>query len=363
MGEGMQPTALYNAQERLDAVFRDVAGWAVPAHFGDATAEYAAARDAVAVADTSSRGRIIAKGNDTLDLLNRLTTNLVDPLPDGAGQTTVITTGKGRVHDWITVLPWGERFLLLTSPERRTEVAEWIDMFTFEEDTTLEEVTESTAMLSILGPNAKSVIEQLFDTLASELPVLGSLTAPWQDAEALVARTDPAGQPGFDVVVPAGSAEALWDAVLALGAAPVGRRALESLRIEARVPRWGAEFTDDNNPLEAGLINQVSWIKGCYTGQEVVARLYNYHRIQRFMVAVELPADAECPPGAVLMADGSSVGRVTSVSPVAHDGVHKALASVRAAHAAVGNTLHIGESGPAVTVTWSPEEAQQGAAA
>ena len=359
----MQPTALYGAQERLGAAFRDVAGWAVAAHFGDTTAEYAAARDSVAVADASSRGRIIAKGNDTLDLLNRLTTNLVDPLPDGAGQTTVITTGKGRVLDWTTVLPWNERFLLLTSPERRAEVAEWIDMFTFEEDTTLEDITDSTAMLSILGPNSDSIVEQLFGAPASQLPALGSITARWQDAEALVARTNPAGQPGFDVVVPAGAAEALWDAAATLGATPIGRQALEALRIEARVPRWGAEFTDDNNPLEAGLIDEVSWTKGCYTGQEVVARLYNYHRIQRFMVAVELPADADCPPGAVLMADGSSVGRVTSVSPVAHDGVHRALASIRAGHAAVGNTLHVGESGPAVTVTWAPEEAQQGAAA
>ena len=359
----MQLTALYEAQQRLGVAFRDIAGWAVAASFGDTTAEYAAARDSVAVADASSRGRIIAKGNDTLDLLNRLTTNLVDPLPEAAGRTTVITTGKGRVLDWITVLPWDEHFLLLTSPERRTEVADWIDMFTFEEDTTLEDVTESTAMLSILGPSAESIVELLFGVPASQLAALGSITVPWQDAEALVARTNPAGQPGFDVVVPAASAEALWDAAIALGATPIGRQALEALRIEARVPRWGAEFTEDNNPLEAGLIDEVSWTKGCYTGQEVVARLYNYHRIQRFMVAVELPADVDCPPGAVLMADGSSVGRVTSVSPVAHDGVHRALASIRAGQAAVGKTLHIGESGPAVTVTWSPEEAQQGAAA
>ena len=359
----MQLTALYEAQQRLGAAFRDIAGWAVAVSFGDTTAEHAAARDSVAVADASSRGRIIAKGNDTLDLLNRLTTNLVDPLPDDAGQTTVITTGKGRVLDWITVLPWNERFLLLTSPERRTEVADWIDMFTFEEDTTLEDVTESTAMLSILGPSADSTVEQLLGVPTSQLAALGSTTVRWRDAEALVARTNPAGQPGFDVVVPAASAEAFWDAAIALGATPIGRQALEALRIEARVPRWGAEFTEDNNPLEAGLIDEVSWTKGCYTGQEVVARLYNYHRIQRFMVAVELPADVDCPPGAVLMADGSSVGRVTSVSPIAHDGVHRALASIRAGQAAVGKTLHVGESGPSVTVTWAPEEAQQGAAA
>ena len=358
----MRPTPLHQAQERLGARFADVAGWAAATRFGDARAEYDAARTGAAIADASHRGRIIARGKDTLDLLNRLSTNLVDPLPEGAGQTTVITTGKGRVLDWVTVLPWGEHFLLLTSPERRTEVAEWIDMFTFEEDTTLEDVTESTAMVSILGPSAESLAAQLLGVqVASQ--ALGSTTAAWQGGEALVARTDPAGQPGFDVVVRAEAAEALWEAAIGLGATPAGRQALEALRIEARVPRWGAEFTEDNNPLEAGLLGEVSWTKGCYTGQEVVARLYNYHRIQRFMAAVALPADADIMPGAVLMADGVSVGRVTSVSPIAHDGAQAALASIRSGHAAVGTTLHVGESGPPVPVTWAPEEAQQGAAA
>ena len=359
----MQPTPLHQAQQNLGATFDSVAGWDVAAHFGTTPAEYEAARTGAAIADASHCGRILARGKDTLDLLNRLSTNLVDPLPEGAGQTTVITTGKGRVLDWVTLLPWGEDVLLLTSPERRSEVAEWIDMFTFEEDTTLKDLTESTAMLSVLGPSAESLVEQLLDASTVALPRLGCVAASWQGYEAFVARTDPAGQPGFNIVVPADAAEALWDLAIELGATPIGRQALEALRIEARVPRWGAEFTDDNNPLEAGLLGEISWTKGCYTGQEVVARLYNYHRIQRFIAAVDLPADAGCPPGTVLMADGVAVGRVTSVSSIAHGGVQPALALIRSGHAAVGNTLHIGESGPAVSVTWVPEEAQQGATA
>ncbi len=359
----MQATPLQQAHQKHNAAFKEVAGWALPAHFGNVAAEYDAARAGAALADASHRGRILARGVDTLDLLNRLSTNLVDPLPPGAGRTTVITNGKGRVVDWVTVLPWGGDVLLLTAPERRSEVAEWIDMFTFDEDTTLEDVTESTAMLSILGPSADSVVEQLLGVSVATLPELGCLATPWQDGDALVARTAPAGQPGFDVIVPAAAAESLWDAAVALGAAPIGRQALEALRIEARVPQWGNEFTDDNNPLESGLLNEVSWTKGCYTGQEVVARLYNYHRIQRFMVALDLPVADGCPPGAVLMADGSVVGRITSVSPIDHGGMQAALALVRSGHAAAGTTLHVGESGPAVSITWVPEEAQQGATA
>ena len=157
----MQATPLQQAHQKLNAAFSEVAGWAIPEHFGNVAAEYDAARTGAAIADASHHGRIVARGKDTLDLLNRLSTNLVDPLPPDAGQSTVVTTGKGRVVDWITVLPWADDVLLLTAPERRAEVAEWIDMFTFDEDTTLEDVTESTAMLSILGPSAESLVEQL----------------------------------------------------------------------------------------------------------------------------------------------------------------------------------------------------------
>lgn len=359
----MQPTPLHRAQEALGAVFTNVAGETVAARFGSVEAEYSAARNAAAVADASRTGRILARGRDTLDLLNRLSSNLVDPLPEGAGQTTVITTGKGRIVDWVAMLPWGDAILLLTAPERVGAVTEYIDTFTFEEDTTLEDVTESTAKISLLGPTAGAVVNQLLDVDAAALPQLGCSTATWAGEEALVARTAPAGQPGFDVVVPAQSAEPLWNATLAAGASPIGWHALEALRIEAHVPRWGAEFTDESNPLEAGLLNQISWSKGCYTGQEVVARLYNYHRVQRFPAALDLPADAGCRPGTVLMADGVSVGRVTSISPLTRDGVQAALASIRSGHAVAGATLHVGESGPAVAVTWAPEEAQQGVAA
>ena len=103
----MQATPLQQAHQKLNAAFSEVAGWAIPEHFGNVAAEYDAARTGAAIADASHRGRIVARGKDTLDLLNRLSTNLVDPLPPDAGQSTVVTTGKGRVVDWITVLPWG----------------------------------------------------------------------------------------------------------------------------------------------------------------------------------------------------------------------------------------------------------------
>ena len=359
----MEPTPLFEAQKRSGAVYGDVAGWAVATSFGDPASEYAAGQEGVAIADRSHLGRILARGSDTLDLLNRLSTNLVDPLPVGKGESTVITTGKGRILDWITMLHHSDDVLLVTSPERRDTVAEWIDTYTFDENTTLEDVTPTTAMLSFIGPSAETLLDTLLSISAAHLFRLDSIITQWQGHEVIVARTNPAGQRGFDLVVPAEAGEELWTAALQLGASPIGHEALEALRVGARLPTWGHELTEEHNPLEAGLEGEVSWTKGCYTGQEVVARLFNYQRIQRHLVALEFPETQTIQVGASLLVDGETAGYVTSVSPIPSNGTSTALASLRTAYVELGRALAIGQDGGATAhVTWVSEFVSQGAA-
>lgn len=358
----MDPTPLYEAQKRSGAIFSDVAGWAVASSFGDPQSEHNVVQEAVGIADRSHLGRIMARGSDTLDLLNRLTTNLVDPLPVGKGESTVITTGKGRILDWITMLHHNDDVLLITSPERREAVAEWIDMYTFEENTTLEDVTQSTAMMSLLGPSAESLLETLIGTSVAQLSRLDSMVADWSGHQLIIARTNPSGQRGFDIIGPADVSDALWEAALELGASPVGQEALEALRISARLPKWGNELTEDHNPLEAGLEGEVSWTKGCYTGQEVVARLFNYQRIQRHMVALEVPDGAPIELNMPLLADGETAGYITSVSTLPGDSGVSALASLRTAYVELDRVLTIGNAdGVNARVTWIPEFLNEGA--
>ena len=360
----MEPTPLYEAQKRSGAVYSDLAGWVVATTFGNPEGEYRVAREGVGIADRSHFGRIVARGSDTLDLLNRLSTNLVDPMPVGKGQSTVITTGKGRIVDWITMLHYGDEVLLVTSPERRDAVAEWIDTFTFEENTTLEDVTPKTAMVSLLGPSAETLLETLLGTSLAHLSRLDCISAHWHGHEIIIARTNPAGQRGFDLVVPAEAAEELWTAAFGLGASPIGQAALEALRIEAVRPTWGHELTEEHNPLEAGLAGEVSWTKGCYTGQEVVARLNTYQRIQRHLVALELPGEGTFQPGMALLADGATAGQLTSVSSIPGNGTLAALAILRTAYVELGREMVIDQANgitATARVTWVPEFVSEGA--
>lgn len=338
---------LYAHHQAAGARFVADDGWEVPVAFRGLDGEYRAATRGVALADRSPVGRLQATGSDVLDLLNRLSTNRVDPLDPGTGENTVLTTNKGRIIDWITLLHPGDRTVILTSSPCAEAVSAWIDRYTIVEDVTVEDVTPSTALIGVLGPAASAVVEHVLGPAAAGLPPLGCATVTWGAGAVLAARTSPLGVPGYDLMVDAADAPSLWDALARAGAAhgvqPIGHEAMEALRVENGLPRWGAELGDAYNPLEAGLTGSVSWTKGCYIGQEVVARLWTYHKVQRFLVSLTFQGadDAHPAPGAPLHVGEARAGALTSVAYSPGAGALLGLGYLRAAHATVGQSLEV----------------------
>ncbi|MBI2935347.1 MAG: aminomethyl transferase family protein [Chloroflexi bacterium] len=312
----MESFSLAVWHRRRGARFPSGARPSIPLSFGSLESEYRAAKEAVGLVDRSSVGRIKATGPDTLDLLNRLSTNSVETLLPGSGVPTVLTNNKGRIIDRLEVIRPDDSALLFTSPGATQPVTEWIDKYTIVEDITLEETTPHTAMVGVLGPKAAGLLGELFGAAVRGLPRYHCLRVPWRDAELLMVRTDAVGLRGYDLVVSAGQAETLCDVLLEAGASwgmvPVGEEALEVLRVEAGVPRRGHELSEEYNPLEAGLLDAISWTKGCYIGQEVIARLHTYHKVQRYLVTIALDGQNVPPTGSRLLVDGKEAGVLTS---------------------------------------------------
>ena len=155
-----------------------------------------------------------------------------------------------------------------------------------------------------------------------------------------VVRTDALGIPGYDVVAPADHAAGVWLDLADRGAVPIGELAAEAVRVEQGVPRFGRELGEDYNPLEAGLLPYVSFDKGCYIGQEVVVRLNTYRKVQKRLMGIAL--DGEKPESdALVEADGSQVGFLTSVVDSPALGRPLALAYVRTAHAEAGLAVEV----------------------
>ncbi len=342
----MQPTPLNSLHQRTGAALVSLAGLGVPDHFGDVQSEYRALTQGAAVMDRSAVGRFRLSGKDALDLLNRLTTNKVDVLPEGTGAGTVLATPKGRVIDLLHLFATHDGLLMLTSPETRARVVEWLDTYTFAEDITVEDVTEFTAMLCLLGPDAPALLAGLGVTplavrYGSTVPTIGGV-------QVVVLRSDPLCAPGYDLIVPAAQAEAVWQALTASGASPVGEAAFNAARVEAGIPRFGCEMSEEVNPWEAGLAPYIHFSKGCYTGQEVILRLYNYDRVQRQLARLRF-SQPGVPNSAKLLKDGKAVGLVTSSTthPITGEGI--GLCILRKAVAAEGAEVEVvGEDGIAI---------------
>ena len=291
-------------------------GRRLPASYSNLQDEYVAAREGAAVYDRSYVGRLKAIGPDVLDLLNRLSTNRTDPLPPGEGSPTVLTTEKGRIIDLLLVLNLGGYILLITGPENGTRVAQWIDKYTFVEDITLEDVTGSTSLLSVLGPTGARVASQVFGAEVGKLQPYQSMKVEIAGTSAYLIRTDPMGQQGYDILIPAGLKDSMWSALADAGGVSIGEHAFDALRIASGMPLSGKELTEDYNPLEVGLAGCISFSKGCYIGQEVVARLDTYQKLQRHLVSLRLPSGPVARQGQALLHEGKAVGVITSLAVV-----------------------------------------------
>ena len=305
--------------------------------------EYQSLTERIGILDRSAVGRLTISGKDALDLLNRLSTNELMTLEVSQGIPTALTSSKGRILDLLFVLKLEDHLLVLTAPESRQKVADWIDFYTFAEDVSVQDVTETTTMLSLAGPNAASLLDQLTGQSVSSLAHYEHLQASIGGVDASVTRTDFSRLPGYDIVVSVAEGKRLWEEFLTdggeAGGRPVGTQALEATRVEQGVPAYGKEISEEFNPLEANLLEFISFAKGCYVGQEVITRLNTYKKVQKHLVGLRWNSDAIPKESAKLLVDGTQVGIVTSA--VQSPRLRKAigLGYVRKAHATPGTIV------------------------
>jgi len=328
---------------------------APPEHFGDLAAEYRAAQETVVLIDRRDEGRLELTDRDRLAILNRISTNAVADLPPGAGRATVLTTPIGRIIDRIVLHNLDEqRTLVRTGPGRGVRVAAYLQRNIFFRDRMqVRDVTAVWAQLVLCGPEAWAVAR----SLAPDLPDLALHHAHqtrFDGDPLLVVAVDPPGVPAVGLIAPAGRAADLWQAVLHAGQAEgiraSGLAVWELLRVAAGLP-GPAELNEEFIPLEAGLWADVSFNKGCYTGQEIIARMESRGKLARTLVAVAL--DGPASAGAEWSSDGRKQGVLTSAVQ-RPDGAWIGLGFVRPELSEVGRRLALPD-GMTATVRFSPD--------
>ncbi len=294
----------------------------------------------LAVADLSRYGKIRMTGKDGPDLLNRLTSNETLKLAPGHFTTTVLTSNKGRIVEHLTVYTTAENEItLLCGPGNAQKVIDYIDKFVFGEDVQMADVTSELALFHVLGKDASSVITKLTSNAALFAERL-LLSIDVGGAHAFVSQAPTiAGVSSAFVLCTATNAAQVQSAI---GGVPISAEAYEVLRIEAGVPMHDKELNEEHNPWEARLNKSIDLHKGCYVGQEVIARLNTYEKVARLMIGLEFPAGALPAADAKLYADGNEVGNVTSAvfSPRLNKNI--GLGYVRMKWTVAGSKLNVG---------------------
>ena len=311
---------------------------ALPRTAGDTAAEYAAAHAGAVAVWRNQEGRVRGLDRDRLDLLHRMSTNDLNNLPVGEARQTVLTTPIARIVDVVWVLNRGETALMLTGEGRATAVRRWLAGYIFYNDKVkYVDASAELGQFGLYGPQAAQAAEALLPGAAAlaENRFLG------QD-EVIVLRGRPLAGDGFTVIAPAERAPDLWERVLRAGAVPAGDETYELLRLKAGQPAAGHELTENYIPLEANLWPAVSFNKGCYIGQEIIARMESRGKLARRLVGLRL--DAPVDVGGEVQAEGGGVAGTVTSAGVLPDLGPVALAFLKTAQAEPGTAVRVGEA-------------------
>jgi folate-binding protein YgfZ len=321
----IQKLPLDKTHQQLGASMREREGWSLPASYGDVAQEYAAVREAGAgLLDLSSRGRLLVGGAEAVQFLNGLITNDMKTLAVGSWMQAAFPNVQGRLLASVRVIRLRDEetdtkvspvFLIVTETATHGTVLKTIERFTLAGDFRVTDITSETAMLSVQGKQAASIVGSVLGEAGAIPPPQAARQISWEQAEATVIHTSHTGEDGFDLIVDKAHSGSLWTALLQAGAQPVGYDALEILRIEAGVPRYGIDMDDTNVVTETNLDDAVSYTKGCYIGQEIIARIKYRGHVAKKISGLMFDATVSVAAGAIVnSAEGKEIGRITSVT-------------------------------------------------
>ena len=381
-------------------------------HYGDWEAEYAALTRHVGMAHDLVHGLVEMTGEDRAVFLNRLSTNKIDGLPAGGGCEAFLTNAKGHIRHYVAALNRPDSLLLVTSGGQSARLLAHLDHYLIRDRVELRDRSRQWAALIVAGPEALPVLTQqcgspisgqylghvetslaanpLFlcclETPSGRLEEEGRVAEEGRVGQARGASAGPpsgplaglaGGQAGLPVPTLGGPVPAagglvppyagkngvylllmqaeqlptVWRALRAAGARPCGQQAMETFRIEAGWPRYGRDLTEDNLPQEVGRDRlAISFTKGCYLGQETVARIDSRGHVNRLLLGLVFASPQVPKSGAELRAGTAVVGEVTSAAFCPARNAAVALGYVRRGHNEPGTSLD-SAVGPATVVS------------
>jgi folate-binding protein YgfZ len=356
---------LENVHRQSEAEFQPYGELEIVTTFGEPPAEYAALHKSAGLIDFPQRGFIELSGKDRLSFLNNIITNQTwdkqtkSPLEPGKGVYAFILNAKsGRIITDVQVINRPDRTLLEMDRRLVEPVRQLLDRYLFAEQVKLIDRSDELHEIALLGPQAANLLGEC-GAVVSGMGLNDSMSAGVFDVDLIIRRDDPTGSPGFFLIIPTADVRKIWMELLSRFAhaepgqkralRPIGWAAFNSARIEAGRPLFGIDFDQTILPHETGplLDRAVSFTKGCYPGQEIVARMHARKQVARKIVGLRMQDDALSIAGTKISDPaGNEIGAVTSstLSPVLSRAAI-ALAILKRPHFDVGTTVQVPAEG------------------
>lgn len=343
-------SVLHDFHAGLGARFMPVNGVEFVASYSDVLGEHRALHEGAGVIDLSGRGRLVLLGADRQKLLNGQVTNNIKDLPVGKGCYAALVNAKAKMVADLNVFALASELLLDLEPGLAGPVAERLEKFIVADDVQIVDAAPHYGLLSIQGRHAPRTIEQLgfFPELPAEPLAHAALNHP-EHGELYLMNHPRLGHRGFDLFVPQAALAPVADRLITVarefGGRPCGFEAFEIARMEAGIPRYGVDMDESNLPPECGIESRaISYTKGCYSGQEVIARIRTYGQVAKALRGLHLSGDVSALParGTRLFKDGKDVGYLTSATHSPRLGSVIALGYVRREANGPGVELAVG---------------------
>lgn len=266
----------------------------------------------VSIYDRSDWGLLQLTGSDRARFLHNQTTNNILQLQPGQSCDTVFVNSTGRTLDLATAYVLPEAIWVLVSPQRRQFLLEWMDRYIFPFDQVeLKDISSNYAIFTLMGEQSKSFLTSLGLKNIPEPTANTHISLDCWDTEILLTTGSGLALPGYTLIIPQAKSQYCWQQLTQTDLEILTDSQWEKLRILQGRPIPGQELTEDYNPLEAGLWKSISFDKGCYIGQETIARLNTYQGVKQRLWGIKL-ADSPVKPGTIITLEGEKVGILTS---------------------------------------------------
>ncbi len=308
---------LLRVHQANGAIQTEYDDWSLPRHFGDPHAEYQSVRRAVGLLDFSNRAVLEFTGADRLSYLQGLISNDLRMAPSGEGIYAAFLNQQGKVLADCRALTTDDCFIVDFWEPLKPKILDHLHRYLVADEVEIADLSDRYAILSIQGPESETLLEKFVPKNQQPPKTLHHSVAQIGGVEIRICRYSHTGEDGFDLMIPLADIESvarqLTEAASACsGGGWVGEEAHEMLRIEAGIPRYGIDITEDNLILETGLTHAVSFNKGCYLGQEVVERIRSRGHVNKALTG--LLVHAETPPvaGCKILSAEKEIGRITS---------------------------------------------------